>query len=39
MHTDVLRSLFRGALGEDEVAQLSELLGRLPGVGAGSCTG
>ena len=39
MHTDVLRSLFRGALGEDEVAQLSELLGRLPGVGTGSCTG
>jgi len=39
MHTDVLRSLFRGALDEDEVAQLSELLGRLPGVGAGSCTG
>ena len=33
-----LQSLFRDALSEDEVAQLSELLGRLPGVGAGSCT-
>ena len=29
--------LFRGALDEDEVAQLTELLGRLPGVGDGSC--
>jgi len=38
-HTELLRSLFRGALSEDEVAQLSELLGRLPGVGAGSCAG
>lgn len=38
-HTDVLRSLFRGALDEDEVAQLSELLGKLPGVGEGSCAG
>lgn len=36
-HTALLRSLFRGGLTEDEVAQLSELLGRLPGVGAGSC--
>ena len=36
-HTERLRSLFRDALSEDEVAQLSELLGRLPGVGAGSC--
>ncbi len=38
-HAELLRSLFRGALDEGEVAQLSELLGRLPGVGAGSCTG
>jgi DNA-binding MarR family transcriptional regulator len=36
-HARLLRSLFLGALSEDEVAQLSELLGRLPGVGAGSC--
>ncbi|MEJ7567041.1 MAG: MarR family winged helix-turn-helix transcriptional regulator [Gaiellaceae bacterium] len=38
-HTERLRSLFRGALSEDEVAQLSELLGRLPGVGPGACAG
>jgi len=38
-HTKRMRELFRGALSEDEVAQLSELLGRLPGVGAGSCAG
>lgn len=38
-HTQRMRELFRGALGEDEVAQLSDLLGRLPGVGAGSCSG
>lgn len=38
-HTERLRSLFRDTLGEDEVAQLSELLGKLPGVGAGSCAG
>ncbi len=38
-HTEVLRSLFRKALDEDELSQLSELLGRLPGVGAGSCAG
>ena len=37
-HAKRLRSLFRDALNEDEIAQLSELLGRLPGVGAGSCT-
>lgn len=37
-HTERLRSLFRDALSEDEVEQLSELLGRLPGVGPGSCT-
>ena len=38
-HTQRLRSLFSDALTEDEVAQLSELLGKLPGVGAGSCAG
>jgi DNA-binding MarR family transcriptional regulator len=37
-HAQRLRSHFHEALSEDEVAQLSELLGRLPGVGAGSCT-
>ena len=36
-HAQLLRSLFREALSEDEVAQLSELLGRLPGVGQASC--
>ena len=38
-HAERLRSLFRGSLDEDEVAQLSELLGRLPGVDSdsGSC--
>ena len=35
----VMRSLFQGSLDEDEVAQLSELLGKLPGVGEGSCAG
>ena len=34
-----MRSLFQGSLDEDEVAQLSELLGKLPGVGEGSCSG
>jgi DNA-binding MarR family transcriptional regulator len=38
-HTKRMQELFRGALTEDEVAELSELLGRLPGVGAGSCAG
>ena len=38
-HTELLRSLFRGALTEEEVALLSELLGRLPGVGPGDCAG
>ena len=36
-HAELLRSLFRGALDDDEVMQLSELLSRLPGVGDGSC--
>ena len=38
-HTKLLPSLFRDTMSEDEVAQLSELLSRLPGVGAGSCVG
>jgi len=38
-HTKRMRELFQGALTEDEVAQLSELLGRLPGVDSGSCVG
>jgi DNA-binding MarR family transcriptional regulator len=38
-HTERLRVLFRDTLSEDEVEQLSELLGKLPGVDAGSCTG
>jgi DNA-binding MarR family transcriptional regulator len=37
-HAERLRQLFRGTLSEDEVGRLSELLGKLPGVGAGSCT-
>jgi DNA-binding MarR family transcriptional regulator len=37
-HAEALRSLFSRALDDAEVAQLSELLGRLPGVGAGSCS-
>lgn len=37
-HAKRLRELFRESLGEDEVEQLSELLGKLPGVGPGSCT-
>ena len=36
-HAERLRALFRDTLSEVEVEQLSELLGRLPGVGAGSC--
>jgi len=38
-HTQVMRSLFQGSFDEGEVAQLSELLGKLPGVGEGSCSG
>jgi DNA-binding MarR family transcriptional regulator len=34
-----LRELFDGKLDADEVARLSELLGKLPGVDAGSCAG
>ena len=36
-HVELLRSLFRDSLDEEEVAQLSELLGRLPGVEEGLC--
>ena len=36
-HTELLRSLFRGALDDDELGRLNELLGRLPGVGPASC--
>ena len=38
-HSARLRQLFGDALSDDEVQQLSELLGKLPGVGAGSCSG
>ena len=38
-HTARLRELFGRSLSEDELNQLSELLGRLPGVGPGSCAG
>jgi DNA-binding MarR family transcriptional regulator len=37
-HAERLRGLFRDTLTEGEVEQLSDLLGKLPGVGAGSCT-
>jgi DNA-binding MarR family transcriptional regulator len=36
-HTAHLRERFRGSLSEVEVGQLSELLGKLPGVGQGFC--
>ena len=38
-HTRVMRSLFQGSLDEGEVEELSDLLGKLPGVGEGSCSG
>jgi DNA-binding MarR family transcriptional regulator len=38
-HGALLRSLFSETLTDDEIATLSELLGKLPGVGAGSCAG
>ena len=38
-HADLLHSHFRDALDDDEVVQLTDLLGRLPGVDGGSCTG
>jgi DNA-binding MarR family transcriptional regulator len=37
-HSQALRSLFNGTLDDDELAQLSELLGRLPGVADANCT-
>lgn len=37
-HAERLRSLFGEALSEDEVVQLSELLGKLPGVGPSACS-
>jgi DNA-binding MarR family transcriptional regulator len=36
-HAEVLRSLFCGTLAEEELAQLAELLGRLPGAGTSGC--
>jgi DNA-binding MarR family transcriptional regulator len=39
IHTEVLRGFFRGALDDEDIERLSELLARLPGVGAGSCVG
>jgi DNA-binding MarR family transcriptional regulator len=37
-HADLLRAHFRETLDDDEVLQLTELLGRLPGVDGASCT-
>jgi MarR family 2-MHQ and catechol resistance regulon transcriptional repressor len=39
IHTEVLRGFFRGALDEQDIERLSELLEKLPGVGSGSCAG
>jgi DNA-binding MarR family transcriptional regulator len=36
-HAERLQKLFRASLSEREVSQLSELLGKLPGVGLGDC--
>jgi DNA-binding MarR family transcriptional regulator len=36
-HARALRELFADALDDDEMTQLTHLLGRLPGVDAGSC--
>ena len=38
-HAESLRRLFRETLSDDEVEDLSALLGRIPGVDAGSCAG
>jgi DNA-binding MarR family transcriptional regulator len=38
-YAERLRELFAGRLDEDEVGTLAELLGKLPGVGAGDCAG
>jgi DNA-binding MarR family transcriptional regulator len=37
-HAKRLRSLFHESMSEDEVAQLAELLDKLPGVSTGPCT-
>ena len=37
-HEQRLQSHFRDALSQDEIGQLAELLGRLPGVGAATCS-
>jgi len=37
-HSKALRGLFGDVLDEDELAQLSDLLGRLPGVAEANCT-
>ena len=38
-HAERLRRLFRETLDDDEVEELTALLGRIPGVDAGSCAG
>ena len=38
-HAESLRRLFRETLSDEEVEDLSALLGRIPGVDAGSCVG
>jgi DNA-binding MarR family transcriptional regulator len=38
-HSKAVRALFADALDDEEIGQLSDLLGRLPGVGEGSCAG
>lgn len=38
-HTQRLRAILRHSLSDGEVERLSELLGKLPGVGSGSCAG
>jgi DNA-binding MarR family transcriptional regulator len=38
-HAERLHRLFRETLGDDEVEELAALLGRIPGVDAGSCVG
>ena len=37
-HSETLRSLFGGTLDDEELAHLSQLLGRLPGVADANCT-
>jgi DNA-binding MarR family transcriptional regulator len=38
-HAESLRRLFRETLSDDEVAELTGLLARIPGVDTGSCAG